>query len=74
VPLPAQGISEAAFSQATPILTEADIIALQKQNMLAALIRADWRIYGKNGAAQLLGIKPTTLIERMRRLKIKRPD
>ena len=73
-PLPAQGLSEAASRQATPILTEADIIARQKQNMLAALIRADWKIYGKNGAAQLLGIKPTTLIERMRRLKIKRPD
>ena len=73
-PLPAQGFSEAASSPATPILTEADIIALQKQNMLAALIRSDWKIYGKNGAAQLLGIKPTTLIERMRRLKIKRPD
>ena len=55
-------------------MTEADIIALQKQNMLAALIRADWKIYGKNGAAQLLGIKPTTLIERMRRLKIERAD
>jgi transcriptional regulator with GAF, ATPase, and Fis domain len=49
------------------------ITALQKQNMLAALIRSDWKIYGKEGAAQLLGIKPTTLIERMRRLKIKRP-
>jgi transcriptional regulator with GAF, ATPase, and Fis domain len=72
-PLPGQGLSEAAFSPATPILTEADITALQKQNMLAALIRSDWKIYGKDGAAQLLGIKPTTLIERMRRLKIKRP-
>ena len=73
-PLPGQGLSEAASSPATPILTEADITALQKQNMLAALIRSDWKIYGKDGAAQLLGIKPTTLIERMRRLKIKRPE
>jgi len=55
-------------------LTEAEITALQKQNMLAALIRSDWKIYRKNGAAQLLGIKPTTLIERMRRLGIKRPS
>ena len=72
-PLPGQSLSEAASSPTTPILTEADIAALQKQNMLAALIRSDWKIYGKDGAAQLLGIKPTTLIERMRRLKIKRP-
>jgi transcriptional regulator with GAF, ATPase, and Fis domain len=54
-------------------LTEAEITALQKQNMLAALIRSDWKIYGKNGAAQLLRIKPTTLIERMRRMDIRRP-
>ena len=72
-PLQGQGLFEAASSPATPILTEADITALQKQNMLAALIRSDWKIYGKDGAAQLLGIKPTTLIERMRRLKINRP-
>jgi transcriptional regulator with GAF, ATPase, and Fis domain len=72
-PLREQGITEAANSSAAPILTEAEITALQKQNMLAALIRSDWKIYGKNGAAQLLRIKPTTLIERMRRMDIRRP-
>jgi len=61
-PLPGQSLSDAASSPTTPILTEADFAALQKQNMLAALIRFDWKIYGKDGAAQLLGIKPTTLI------------
>jgi transcriptional regulator with GAF, ATPase, and Fis domain len=55
------------------ILTDAAITALQKQNMQAALIRCEWKIYGKDGAAELLGIKPTTLIERMRRQGIKRP-
>jgi len=55
------------------ILTDAAVKALQKQNMLAALIQSDWKIYGRDGAAHRLGIKPTTLIERMRRLGIKRP-
>jgi transcriptional regulator with GAF, ATPase, and Fis domain len=59
---------------AESILTEAESKALQKRNMLAALIQSGWKLYGKNGAAQLLGINPTTLIERMRRLGIKRPD
>jgi transcriptional regulator with GAF, ATPase, and Fis domain len=68
-----RGLSGAASGPAAPILTEAEITALQKQNMLAALIRSGWKIYGKDGAAQLLGIKPTTLIERMRRLAIRRP-
>jgi transcriptional regulator with GAF, ATPase, and Fis domain len=64
---------EAAADPGTPILTEAGIQALQKQNMLAALIRSDWKIYGTSGAAELLGVKPTTLIERMRRFGVKRP-
>jgi transcriptional regulator with GAF, ATPase, and Fis domain len=55
------------------ILTDAAVKALQKQNMLAALIQSGWKVYGRDGAAHRLGIKPTTLIERMRRLGIKRP-
>jgi transcriptional regulator with GAF, ATPase, and Fis domain len=68
-----KGSPEASSSPAAPILTEAEIAALQKQNLLAGLIRSGWKIYGKDGAARLLGIKPTTLIERMRRWGIKRP-
>jgi len=56
-----------------PIMTEAEVKALQKRNMLAALIQSGWKIYGPNGAAHVLGIKPTTLIERMRSLRIKKP-
>jgi transcriptional regulator with GAF, ATPase, and Fis domain len=73
-PLPGHRPSEAASGPAAPILTEAEITALRRQNLLAALIRSDWKIYGKGGAAELLGIKPTTMIERMRRLGIKRPS
>ena len=73
VQVPGQGSLEGVCSPAASILTEAKITALQKQNMLAALIRCGWKIYGKGGAAEFLGIKPTTLIERMRRLGIKRP-
>jgi transcriptional regulator with GAF, ATPase, and Fis domain len=58
---------------AESILTDSAVKALQKQNMLAALIQSEWKVYGRNGAAHRLGIKPTTLIERMRRLRIKRP-
>lgn len=32
-----------------------------------------WRISGRNGAAAILGLKPTTLISRMKKLGIKRP-
>jgi len=40
---------------------------------MAWMASSSGKIYGKDRAANLLGIKPTTLIERMRRLRIKRP-
>jgi formate hydrogenlyase transcriptional activator len=45
----------------------------QRQHILRALRQTEWRIAGPNGAAQLLGIKRTTLQARMRKLGIKRP-
>ena len=35
---------------------------------------SDWRIEGKKGAAELLGLHPNTLRFRMRKLGIKRPE
>jgi transcriptional regulator with GAF, ATPase, and Fis domain len=32
-----------------------------------------WRVRGRGGAAELLGMKPTTLDSRMSRLGIRRP-
>jgi hydrogenase-4 transcriptional activator len=45
----------------------------ERQNTCNALRRCNWKIYGDDGAATLLGIKPTTLIERMKRMRIKKP-
>ena len=55
-------------------LTEAEMKERQKQNILNALQYVDWRISGKNGAAALLGLRPSTLTDRMRAFNIKRPD
>jgi DNA-binding NtrC family response regulator len=69
-----QGPAEAAPAAATgPILTEAQMKEQQRNNLLAALKAADWRVSGKGGAAELLGIRPTTLADRMRALGIRRP-
>jgi PAS domain S-box-containing protein len=54
------------------ILNAAQIEDLERQNIIKALDRCDWRISGKNGAAKLLGIPPTTLSSRMKALTIKR--
>ncbi len=55
------------------VMTEQQIKDLQKANILKALKLAGWRVSGKGGAAELLGVRPTTLADRMRTHKIKRP-
>jgi PAS domain S-box-containing protein len=42
-------------------------------NLIAALEYADWRVSGQNGAARLLGLKPSTLTDRMHAMDIERP-
>jgi transcriptional regulator with GAF, ATPase, and Fis domain len=44
-----------------------------RNNVVAALDAAGWRVSGDGGAAQLLGIKPSTLTDRMRSMRIKKP-
>ncbi|RVU86416.1 PAS domain S-box protein [Leucothrix sargassi] len=41
-----------------------------KQNMLRSLEQCNWKIFGENGAAALLGMAPTTLASRIKRLKL----
>jgi DNA-binding NtrC family response regulator len=43
----------------------------ERQNLEKALKEAGGRIYGPNGAAELLGVKPTTLQSRLRALGIR---
>ncbi|NNL86210.1 MAG: sigma 54-interacting transcriptional regulator [Myxococcales bacterium] len=61
-------------SEGSDILTESAIRELERNNLLAALTRADWKIYGDDGAAALLGMKPTTVASRIERLGLKRPS
>ncbi|MCL4721677.1 MAG: sigma 54-interacting transcriptional regulator [Gammaproteobacteria bacterium] len=56
-----------------PYLTEAELKAQQRANLIAALEAAGWRVSGKGGAAALLGIRPTTLADRIKTLGITRP-
>ena len=54
-------------------LTEQEMREFQKNNTIAALKQANWRVSGSGGAADLLGIKPTTLADRVRTLGIRKP-
>jgi formate hydrogenlyase transcriptional activator len=56
--------------------TGSSIVSLEeadRQHILRALRQTEWRIAGPRGAANLLGMKRTTLQARMRKLGIKRP-
>ena len=64
----------AEAEDSTPqLLTEQEMRELERKNTLLALEMAQWRVSGPNGAAKLLGIKPTTLADRMKKFKLRKP-
>jgi transcriptional regulator with GAF, ATPase, and Fis domain len=65
-PAPAPGSSE-------DVLPAAALRDMERRNILGALSRCDFRVAGEHGAARLLGMSPSTLTYRMRRLGIHRP-
>ncbi len=62
-----------------PLITDAGIgldrtlTAVERQHVLEVLKETGWRIRGTHGAADILGLKPTTLEARMLRLGVQRP-
>ena len=61
-------------SSGTTVLSAEEMKRFERRNTIAALRRCNWKIYGDDGAARLLDINPTTLIERMKRMRIKKPS
>jgi transcriptional regulator with GAF, ATPase, and Fis domain len=56
------------------VVPESEMRRRERQNIIAALRKCNWKVYGTDGAAQLLGIKPTTLSSRMKKMKIRKVD
>jgi DNA-binding NtrC family response regulator len=60
-------------------VTRGDVIAepqwreMERTNLLNALRRANWKISGRGGAAELLSVKPSTLESRMKAFAIDKP-
>ncbi|TVQ48605.1 MAG: PAS domain S-box protein [Gammaproteobacteria bacterium] len=54
-------------------LTEEEFRVRERENLLAVLEAADWRVSGAGGAAELLGVPSTTLADRIRRMGLRRP-
>ncbi len=53
--------------------TESEIRRREQENLLAVLKKSGWKIKGVDGAAELLGVKPTTLLSRIKKLGLARP-
>jgi transcriptional regulator with GAF, ATPase, and Fis domain len=67
-------LSKAPAGAATVPFTEAERLARDRANILTALRLSNGKISGANGAAELLGIKPTTLASRMKSLGVEKPE
>ena len=52
------------------VVPEEEMKRRELSNMMAALERTGGKIYGRDGAAALLGIKPTTLAARLKKLGV----
>jgi transcriptional regulator with GAF, ATPase, and Fis domain len=61
-----------AHDSAQRILTESELRGLERANLLSALRKTAWKIHGKDGAAELIGVKPTTLISRIKKMGLKK--
>jgi transcriptional regulator with GAF, ATPase, and Fis domain len=80
--LPAEGSRHSLFltldnptdADQPPVLSDAEMQLRDRENISVALRRSDWKIHGRGGAAELLGIKPTTLVSRIKKLGLKRPS
>jgi transcriptional regulator with GAF, ATPase, and Fis domain len=56
------------------IRTDEELREAERANILLALNRTRWKVYGRGGAAELLGIKPGTLSARLKKLGLRRPS
>jgi len=74
-PLPPSAKSqpgESGDNSGPEFLTEAEMLHRERENLVVILDKAGWKIKGADGAAELLGVKPTTLLSRIKKMGLKR--
>lgn len=70
----AQSDSSTSSPTQPQFLTEAELQRRERDNLVQVLEAANWKISGADGAAELLGVKPTTLLSRMDKWGLKKPE
>ncbi|MEE9259251.1 MAG: hypothetical protein V3U37_06880, partial [Nitrospinaceae bacterium] len=56
------------------VIPELEMKRRERQNIIHALEQSRWQTGGPGGAADLLGVKQTTLASRIKKMKIKKPN
>lgn len=69
-----QSHSSTSSAAQPKFLTEAELQRRERDNLAQVLEAANWKISGPDGAAELLGVKPTTLLSRMDKWGLKKPE
>ncbi len=59
------------FAETSKVLKLEEV---ERRYILEVLRQTDWRLSGRNGAAEILGLKRTTLQSKMKKLGIRRPS
>jgi transcriptional regulator with GAF, ATPase, and Fis domain len=73
-PAPMPKLADPAPTRSVPsLMTEAELRNLERENLLATLQAAHWKMRGPNGAAEMLGVNVSTLYSRMAKMGIKPP-
>jgi transcriptional regulator with GAF, ATPase, and Fis domain len=62
-----------SYNRNKSVKTVQQLQKLERENLILALEISQWRVAGKKGAAQLVGMPPSTFQSRMKALGIKRP-
>jgi PAS domain S-box-containing protein len=73
IPLAVGPVQEKISIGAEPEGTK-NLAEMERKHIIRALQETGWKIEGEKGAAQFLGINPSTMRARMRKLGIRRPE
>jgi transcriptional regulator with GAF, ATPase, and Fis domain len=75
-------LAEWVTGQYRPVVTPSEsprlsssraLLDVEREHIRSTLARTGWKVSGAGGAAEVLGLKPTTLEARMKKLGITRP-
>ncbi len=70
--VPARRATREASDTEQEFLTESELQRRERENLLIILEKANWKIKGADGAAELLGVNSATLLSRMKKMGLNR--